>query len=44
MQVLAIDEVTYVRLGSYRSYTALKRDLTDRVTDLPIYWGIHRSG
>jgi peptide/nickel transport system substrate-binding protein len=44
MQVLAIDEVTYVPVGSYRSYTALRGDLADRVTGLPIYWGIHRSG
>jgi peptide/nickel transport system substrate-binding protein len=43
MQVLAIDEVTYVPLGSYRSYTALRSDLTDRVTGLPLYWGIRRS-
>jgi len=43
MQVLAIDEVTYVPLGSYRSYTALKSDLEDRVTGLPLYWGIRRS-
>ena len=43
MQVLAIDEVTYVPLGSYRSYTALRGNLTDRVTGLPLYWGIRRS-
>lgn len=43
MQVLAIDEVTYVPLGSYRSYTALRGDLIGRVTGLPIYWGIRRS-
>ena len=29
------DEVTYVPLGSYRSYTALRGDLADRVTGLP---------
>jgi len=43
MQVLAIDEVTYVPLGSFRSYTALRGYLTDRVTGLPLYWGIRRS-
>ena len=29
--------------AAYRSYTALKGNLTDRVTGLPIYWGIRRS-
>jgi peptide/nickel transport system substrate-binding protein len=43
MQALAIDEVTYVPLGSYRSFTALQSNLTDRVTGLPLYWGIRRS-
>ena len=43
MQVFAIEEVTYIPVGSYRSYTALRGDLTDRITGLPIYWGIRRS-
>jgi peptide/nickel transport system substrate-binding protein len=43
MQEVAIEEVTYVPLGSYRTYTALKGDLSDRVTGLPIFWGIRRS-
>ena len=43
MQALAIEEVTYIPVGSYRSHTALRSDLTDRVTGLPIYWGIRRS-
>jgi peptide/nickel transport system substrate-binding protein len=43
MQTLAIEEVTYIPLGSYRSYTALRGDLLDRVAGLPIYWGIRPS-
>jgi hypothetical protein len=43
MQVLAIDEVTCVPVGSFRSYTGLRGDLADRVTGLPLYWGIRRT-
>jgi len=35
MQTVAIEEVTYVPVGSYRNYTALRADLIDRITGLP---------
>ena len=43
MQQVAIDEVTYIPLGSHRSYTALNGELRDRVPGLPIYWNIRRG-
>jgi peptide/nickel transport system substrate-binding protein len=43
IQTVAVDEVTYVPLGSDRSYTALRGDMTDRVPGLPIYWNIRRT-
>jgi ABC-type transport system substrate-binding protein len=43
IQTVAVDEVTYLPLGSHRSYTALRRDLTDRVPGLPIFWNIRRT-
>jgi peptide/nickel transport system substrate-binding protein len=43
IQTVAVDEVTYVPLGSHRSYTALRGDMTDRVPGLPIYWNIRRT-
>jgi len=43
MQVVAMDELPYVPLGSYLSMTALRRNLTGRVPGLALYWGIRRS-
>lgn len=37
MQALALDEVTYLPLGSHKSYTAFRNDLTGRVAGLPLY-------
>ncbi len=43
MQVVALDEVSYVPLGSYLSMMAIRKDLTDRVKGPPIFWDIKRA-
>jgi len=43
MQQVAINEVTYIPLGSHRSYTALNGELRDRMPGLSIYWNIRRG-
>ena len=43
MQTVAMDELPYIPLGSYKSMTALRANLTGRVAGLALYWGIRRS-
>lgn len=43
MQVVAMDELPYVPVGSYMSMTAIKRNLTGRVPGLALYWNIRRT-
>ncbi len=43
MQRVAIDQVAYVPVGSYRSMTAYRKGLKDRVLGFPILWGIQRA-
>ena len=43
MQRVAIEEVLFIPLGAYRSQTALKRELTGRVSGLPIFWNLQRA-
>ncbi|MCO6418897.1 ABC transporter substrate-binding protein [Siccirubricoccus sp. KC 17139] len=42
MQVLAMQELPYIPVGAYRSQTAVRRDLADRVRGLAIFWNIRR--
>jgi peptide/nickel transport system substrate-binding protein len=43
MQVVAMDELPYIPVGAYRSMTAVRRDLTDRVRGMALFWGIRRT-
>jgi peptide/nickel transport system substrate-binding protein len=43
IQTVAMDEVSYVPLGSYLSIMARSRTLVDRVMGPPIFWGIKRA-
>jgi peptide/nickel transport system substrate-binding protein len=43
MQTVAMDELPYIPLGSYKSMTALRANLTGRVAGLALYWGIRRG-
>jgi peptide/nickel transport system substrate-binding protein len=43
MQTVGMDELPYIPLGSYKSMTALRANLTGRVAGLALYWGIRRS-
>ena len=40
IQRAAMDEVPYIPVGAYRSATAFRASLRDRVKGLPIFWGI----
>jgi ABC-type transport system substrate-binding protein len=42
MQVVAMDELPFIPVGAYRSQTAIRRDLVDRVRGLALFWGIKR--
>ncbi|WP_149538710.1 ABC transporter substrate-binding protein [Siccirubricoccus phaeus] len=42
MQVLAMQELPYIPVGAYRSQTAVRRDLADRVRGLALFWNIKR--
>ena len=42
IQQVALDEVSYIPLGSYYGKTALRRDLTGRVPGLMLLWNLHR--
>ncbi len=43
MQRVALDEVSYIPLGSYMSMTALNRELRDRVRGFAMFWNIKRG-
>jgi peptide/nickel transport system substrate-binding protein len=43
MQTVGMDELPYIPLGSYKSMTALRANLTGRVAGLALYWGIRRG-
>ena len=43
MQVLAMRELPYIPVGAYRSQTAVRRDLQDRVAGMALFWGIRRT-
>jgi peptide/nickel transport system substrate-binding protein len=43
IQRVALDEVAYIPLGSYISYTALRFGLADRVKGFPIFWNLRRT-
>jgi peptide/nickel transport system substrate-binding protein len=42
IQRVALDEVAYIPLGSYRSFTATRADLTDRVNGFALFWNLRR--
>jgi peptide/nickel transport system substrate-binding protein len=43
MQHVALDEVMYIPLGTYSSFTALRADLKDRVTGMALFWNLRRA-
>ncbi|MEG9524491.1 MAG: ABC transporter substrate-binding protein [Hyphomicrobiales bacterium] len=43
MQRVALDQVVYVPVGSYRSMTSYRRNLTGRVLGFPILWNIRKT-
>jgi peptide/nickel transport system substrate-binding protein len=43
MQRIALDEVAFVPVGSYRSMTAYRRSLTGRVQGFPILWNLKKA-
>jgi hypothetical protein len=43
MQVEAMQDLPFIPVGAYRSQTAIRRDLADRVRGLAIFWGIRRT-
>jgi peptide/nickel transport system substrate-binding protein len=43
MQVEAMKELPFIPVGAYRSQTALRRDLLDRVRGLALFWNIRRA-
>ena len=43
IQAVAMQELPYIPLGGYRSLTAHKRNLADRVKGFAIFWGIKRT-
>ena len=43
MQVEAMQELPFIPVGAYRSQTAIRRDLADRVRGLALFWGIRRA-
>ena len=42
IQRVAMDEVAFIPLGSYKSFTALRRNLTGRVNGFALYWNLRR--
>jgi len=42
IQRIALDEVTYIPLGVYKSFTALRANLADRVNGFAIFWNLRR--
>ena len=43
MQRVAMDELPYIPVGSYKSLTAIRRDLQDRVPGFAIFWNVKRA-
>ncbi|MBI0534993.1 ABC transporter substrate-binding protein [Roseomonas sp. KE2513] len=43
MQRVALDELPYIPVGSYKSLTAIRRDLRDRVPGFAIFWNLKRA-
>ncbi len=43
IQEVTMDELPYVPVGSYLSITAHRRNLSDRVKGLALFWGLRRS-
>jgi peptide/nickel transport system substrate-binding protein len=43
IQMVAMDELPYVPVGSYLPITALRRNLTDRVAGMQLFWGLRRT-
>ncbi len=43
MQVLGMQELPYIPVGAYRSMTAIRNNLADRVRGMAIFWGIRRT-
>jgi peptide/nickel transport system substrate-binding protein len=43
IQRVAMQDLPYIPLGGYRSLTAHKRNLADRVKGFAIFWGIKRT-
>ncbi len=43
IQVEAMQDLPFIPVGAYRSQTAIRRDLADRVRGLALFWGIKRS-
>ncbi len=43
IQRVALDEVVYVPLGTYNSFTALRADLRDRVSGMALFWNLKRA-
>ena len=43
IQRTVMDEVAWIPVGAYRSNTALRRDLVDRVPGFAIFWGMRRA-
>ena len=43
IQKVALEEVTMIPLGWFKNFTALRRDLTDRVPGFAIFWGVRRG-
>ncbi len=43
IQVEAMRDLPFIPVGAYRSQTAIRRDLADRVRGLALFWGIRRT-
>ncbi len=43
MQAVAMDEVPFIPVGAYRSVTAFRRNLADRVPGFAIFWNLRRT-
>ncbi|HEX3575132.1 MAG TPA: ABC transporter substrate-binding protein [Rhodopila sp.] len=43
IQHVALDQVAYIPLGSYSSFTATRADLTDRVNGFALFWNLRRT-
>jgi ABC-type transport system substrate-binding protein len=42
IQRVALDEVAYIPLGSYSTFTALRSNLVDRVNGIALFWNLRR--